>query len=486
MKRMIILIAALAALLVPAIPAHGGHLADLNRLRGQVDAPDARLDALEPRVGALQNRADAFAARLTTLEGAVDAMQHGSSTGPRRVYNIRDYGAVLTDNADDSAAVQAAANAIPTSGGTLWHPGGTAVVNSIAISGKSNVRIMGPGTYRRTPLAGNVRIFSIDGCDGLVVDGPTFDWNGNPEYGGNAITDSDRVRIRNTYSYDSALHPSWRNIDHYAWVIQRGEDLVFTYNTVEDAELLELNLWEGGTVAHNASRRAAGTAALGSFGVGDGYHLRDLDFVGNKIIDPRRLGLVIQNEGGGLSGFKVERIRIAQNTIAHTSTTADPSSYLLNIGVFTGATSGTGNVRRDIEIEDNLFYVAPDLAPRTAPAVFLNAPEATPQPFERLEFVGNRIVGPRTGDWSVDIRGAKDATIARSQISGAVDYGMALIEPQGSRIEDNNAQGVVRKYALVDSAGGNRIAENDQLPASMAGRRVRWTPAGHVNDLINP
>jgi hypothetical protein len=223
-------------------------------------------------------------------------------------------------------------------------------------------------------------------------------------------------------------------------VIQRGEDLVFTYNTVEDAELLELNLWEGGTVAHNASRRAAGTAALGSFGVGDGYHLRDLDFIGATGVGDA--GLVIRNEGCGLSGFKVERIRIAQNTIAPTSTTADPSSYLLNIGVFTGATSGTGNVRRDIEIEDNLFYVAPDLAPRTAPAVFLNAPEATPQPFERLEFVGNRIVGPRTGDWSVDIRGAKDATIARSQIRGAVTYGMALTEPQGSRIEDNNAQGV--------------------------------------------
>jgi hypothetical protein len=75
----------------------------------------------------------------------VDAMQRGSSTSPRRVYE--DYGAVLTDNADDSAAVQAAANAIPASGGTLWHPGGTAVVNSIAISGKSNVRIAGPGTY---------------------------------------------------------------------------------------------------------------------------------------------------------------------------------------------------------------------------------------------------------------------------------------------------------------------------------------------------
>jgi hypothetical protein len=196
---MIILIAALAALLVPAVPAHGRHLADLNRLRGQVDAPDARLDALEPRVGALQNRADAFAARLTTLEGAVDAMQRGSSTSPRRIYDIRDYGAVLTDNADDSAAVRAAANAIPASGGTLWHPGGTDVVNSIA--GRAPT---GPG---------DVRIFSIDGCDGLVVDGPTFDWNGNSEYGGNAITDSDRVRIRNTYSYDSALHPSWRDID---------------------------------------------------------------------------------------------------------------------------------------------------------------------------------------------------------------------------------------------------------------------------------
>jgi hypothetical protein len=56
--------------------------------------------------------------------------------------------------------------------------------------------------------------------------------------------------------------------------------------------------------------------------------------------------------------------------------------------------------------------------------------------------VGNRIVGPRTGAWSVDIRGAKDATIARSQIRSAVRYGMALTEPQGNRIEDNNAQGV--------------------------------------------
>jgi hypothetical protein len=221
---------------------------------------------------------------------------------------------------------------------------------------------------------------------------------------------------------------------------------------VEDAELLELNLWEGGTVAHNASRRAAGTAALGSFGVGDGYHLRDLDFVGNKIIDPRRLGLVIQNEGGGLSGFKVEQIRIAQNTIAPTSTTADPSSYLLNIGVFAGATSSTDNVRRDIEIEDNLFYVARSGATHRAGGGTQRA-RGTTQPFERVGFVGNRIVGPRTGDWSVDIPGAKDATIARSQIRGAVDYEMALTEPRGSRIEDSNAQGVKFRFSSIERGG---------------------------------
>lgn len=55
------------------------------------------------------------------------------------------YGAVMDGVADDSAAWQAAANAVPATGGEILHPGGTSVAHSVRLKSGTKLLAIGPG-----------------------------------------------------------------------------------------------------------------------------------------------------------------------------------------------------------------------------------------------------------------------------------------------------------------------------------------------------
>jgi hypothetical protein len=89
--------------------------------------------------------------RFLTLSGgaiaaATLAARGGISAAAANTYDVTRYGATGDGVTDDTAAIQAAAAAIPASGGTLYFPAGTYVVSptrQMGIAARSNMRVAG-------------------------------------------------------------------------------------------------------------------------------------------------------------------------------------------------------------------------------------------------------------------------------------------------------------------------------------------------------
>ncbi len=128
----------------------------------------------------------------TTTTGSTSAS--GTPAYAQTILNVKQYGAAGNGTTDDTAAVQAAIDAVPASGGTVFFPPGTYIVapkKTVGIVIKSNLRLAGAGKesvlkikdhlgdWQRLlsprDLTGNVETFAVEDL--------TFDANiqNNPE-----------------------------------------------------------------------------------------------------------------------------------------------------------------------------------------------------------------------------------------------------------------------------------------------------------------
>lgn len=85
--------------------------------------------------------------RITTLAdptGAQDAATKAYVDAQAVWLDVRDFNTVGDDIADDTAAIQAAINALPATGGILWFPAGVYRI-ATALTLKSNITLMGVG-----------------------------------------------------------------------------------------------------------------------------------------------------------------------------------------------------------------------------------------------------------------------------------------------------------------------------------------------------
>ena len=79
---------------------------------------------------------------------AVPSAVRGTPAPAQEMINVRQYGAVGDGRTDDTAAIQAAIDAVPASGGTVLFPAGTYIVapkKTVGIAIKSNLRLAGAG-----------------------------------------------------------------------------------------------------------------------------------------------------------------------------------------------------------------------------------------------------------------------------------------------------------------------------------------------------
>lgn len=92
-------------------------------------------------------------------------------------FNVLDYGADRSGISDSTAAIQAAYDAIPSSGGSIYFPSGTYILsdtititkNNVCLYGDSDATIFTPATFPSGQKA-----FHIDGADGCTVKNLNF------------------------------------------------------------------------------------------------------------------------------------------------------------------------------------------------------------------------------------------------------------------------------------------------------------------------
>lgn len=326
----------------------------------------------------------------------------------------------------------------------------------------SGVHVSGAGwgsIIRRADVAGNFGIGVFDNCDNLIIENLAIDVNHITQYGGLNISNSDNVILRNLHLFDSNLDAGWTSFDHYSLIVQNCTNVIIEDCFAEDVELLEVDNCERVIVRNNVSLRSAGTTSIGHFTVGNGYYLRDAVFENNLIIDPRKGGICLHHESGGLSNNEWRRIRISGNHIVHS--TVQGTAEGISVGNFTGNNTGSGNVYDDIVIENNHFYIAPALT-RTNVELYCHLGNA-----ERLQLWirNNTFQGNINGEWAVRAERMnkgeiKGNTIINTHASGS---GVAMDRLSNVTVSDNRVQGGASggAYNFANSEGTNRFERNE-------------------------
>ena len=124
------------------------------------------------------------------------------------VVNVRDYGAKCDGTTDDTAAIRAAAAAVPATGGTIVFSGGICMIAD-ATSLHSNTTVRGQGaTIQNLPPAswrhGVNQAFSINGASNVTIEGMRFAYQHSVYNGGAAhiieAIGSTNVTVRNNVS----------------------------------------------------------------------------------------------------------------------------------------------------------------------------------------------------------------------------------------------------------------------------------------------
>jgi len=125
-----------------------------------------------------------------------------AATSPESAITVEDYGAVGNGVADDTAAIQAALNAL-TAGDTLLFRNNYKVTASLTITSKSRIRLTGKGRVFLSGAASSAYIFKLVGtCDEIEIDGLTLAGDGNASYTQTAIGCDSGQTISNTRFHD--------------------------------------------------------------------------------------------------------------------------------------------------------------------------------------------------------------------------------------------------------------------------------------------
>ena len=407
-------------------------------------------------------------------------------TGPR--FNIRDYGATGDGVTDDTVAIQAAINAAPNGGSTIFFPAGTYVSNNFRVEGRSGLRFEGDGftsVVKRPPRAGNTRIATFGSSFNITITNLAFDENGIQNYGGVNFFGVKNVTIENTRHFDNNPAPlgprNWT--DRYSYVFGQGsvpsEDITIRNNTIEDLQL-EVDFARRVTISDNRVSRSCCTAGIGGFTLKDNAVMEDYTIERNVVVDPRPngFGIVLDLDPPSTSNCSIRRIRIANNTIIRRTTNGNG----IMIGTPNNSVTTRANVFEDITIVGNRFQVetgAPRLSNDMAAIKANNRPDTANIVFNRFAITGNIMINVGYG---MDLRFIRNSVISGNDIRGA-EPGIALTD----RMSHNEVSGNLvdprggMAYFMSFSGGNNTFARNRYMGRSSTPLRAREM-AG--NDLI--
>lgn len=299
--------------------------------------------------------------------------------------NVKDYGAVGDGTTDDSQAFQAALNALPADGGTLYVPAGTyklapqpgndtlpytAIRHHLLVQGKSHLRIRGDGD------ASVLRFTSTDhqglrlvGVSDATVQGLKLELDQQPyqrhnrallELSGSTGVAVDHVTVRNSSGPGILVDASTRvsvtesvisNAGSTGVEILASRQVFVENNTMENSRDSGILVNKLGTIAREPQYiRLAGNRILGSrdqsgIGIASGTQV---EVLGNTVQDTHLAGIALYYTS---EAFYHEKVRIENNTLTRTNQGASTYHY--------GAIEVLRSMKGDLVISGNTIDTTP-------------------------------------------------------------------------------------------------------------------------------
>jgi hypothetical protein len=404
-----------------------------------------------------------------------------ATSEPRmRQINVRELGARGDGVTDDSAAVQRAIDAAETDM-TIHFPTGIYPVANLRVVNRNGLIFSGDG--RRSVIkqkAGAQRIATFDGSSDIVITQLGFDANGIRAYGGVVFYAAQRIRLDHNWFWDSAPKRV-EGTDRYAFVFAKGkvpsQDVQIVNNQIDDLQL-EVNHSRRVVISGNEVNRAVKTAGIGIFTVGNDAVAEQYQIINNRVVDPLGAGISVGIDPPTDRNCRFARIVIGNNQVIRSRTTG----YGIRIGTPDSSKPSGGNLFEDLKIVNNQMRVE-TTAPAPAQIIFANSSAAAGIIFKKMAITGNTLESQAKAGrvFAIDLKRVQDSLVAENVIKGFAN-GVALGGLlQGNELRDNVVQASGIAYAVEDSLGNNRSANNRVIGQP----RQRWkTSALQPSDVM--
>jgi hypothetical protein len=365
---------------------------------------------------------------------------------------------VTGDGTNQRAAIQSAigsSRALYFPNGTYGIGGGGTGQDGLIFDGLSNVDLVfeGGATLKKLTVSSpdQQRIATFTNCTDVRINGATIDFNNIERYGGLNFGGCNRVWIQDCYFYDSNLNASWSSYDHYAIVVQTSTDVWIERNRSKDIEFLEADNNYRVYCRDNIIEGAAGTAAISWFAVANGYYAYDYHYEDNIIIDPRKAGILFQQETGGPNNNLVKGIYIRGNQILHDNTAGTGESIAFKQQ---GGGTPTGNVYEDIYVEGNMVRSA--LTRNLNEIFFFNSQSGLV--FTRGYVKGNIVKANSSTEYAVRLDKCQRFDLSGNIVEGTLGYGIATNPVDRSLVSFNQVNGAsVTAYLYTNNGTANNL-----------------------------
>jgi hypothetical protein len=278
------------------------------------------------------------------------------------VLNIKDYGAVGDGVTNDTSAIASAVSALPSTGGILYVPRGEYLTDTITITSKTGLRIVGDGIgVSRLKGRTATRVLVVNSSSNVTVSGITFNGNCSTRTAGqqavvfdiitgldfnhNEIINSGEfaIMVGLTSGSDVRVTNNLIGLNYADGInIQNVTRYIIANNIVDgaDDDCIAVNGSHGLIIGNNVKPRNDLGTSTGR-GIWSGFNATDLTIIGNYIDSVKQTGIFINQEDSN----KQTRIKVIGNTVVNTPLiSGQPIAFI-----------GT----QDCTIENNTVYDPP-------------------------------------------------------------------------------------------------------------------------------
>jgi parallel beta-helix repeat protein len=431
----------------------------------------------------------ALAAAVICLACA-DSHGPGAATGP--TLSVRDFGAVGDGRSLDTAAIQAAVDALPSGGGTLSFPPGTYRIESDrGVKLKDNVRLdLGDAVL----VGANVdrarcRLLEIQGRKNVVISGGTLvgSRSGSPDWGvGILASDADDLLIENVtlrdFYFDGILltgNRGCRRVVVRGILAENNRRTGLAVPTASDVTV-EASTFRG---THGQSPEAGANFEPNPEGEVRQVRLRNCTFTGNAgvglyvhqgkgvaVADVSVESSVVADNGLGIVMVDVQTVSMVDN---HVSGHRGPAKSGIVVGNASGATV-TGN-----QLEGNSRGILS--GGNTGAEIRGNTVVGTgpvPVPGETAD--GIVCAGSATASEGACV--VSGNTVRRCGGSGIVAQSVSRVRVADNTVEDVGQRGLLLQATSASEVSGNSVTRTGlgkpgsydaiELTVSSSGNRI--------------